>query len=77
MRMSRLRETAASYYFWPGIALAGLAAGMAVWAVTLWRQDWAGQVMWSAFFALAASGLLVLAFRESHPATGRPGHERG
>lgn len=67
MSMRRLHESAGSYYFWPGIALVGLASGMALWAVTLWREDWAGQVMWSAFFALAASGLLVLAFRESRP----------
>lgn len=73
MRLRRLRETADSYYFWPGVALVGLAAGMALWALTLWREDWAGQVLWSAFFALAASGFLTLAFRESHREVRRPG----
>lgn len=63
--MRRLRELPTSYYFWPGLALVGLAAGMAIWAGTLWRVDWAGQVMWSAFFALAGLGFLTLAFRET------------
>ena len=77
MRLRRLRETAASYYFWPGVALVGLAAGMALWAVARWRVDWAGQVIWSVFFALAAAALLGLAFREARADTARPGHERG
>ena len=68
MRPSWLRETAESYYFWPGLALAALAIGMALWGLTLWRQDWAGQIMWSALFGLAGCVLLALAFAESrHP----------
>jgi hypothetical protein len=56
-----------SYYFWPGAALLALAAGMGVWAATLWHEDWAGQVMWTVVFAVAALILLVLAYRESRP----------
>jgi len=67
MRHLRLRHILPSYYFWPGAALLGLAAWMAVWAWTLWREDWAGQVMWSVVFALVAATLLVLAWRDSRP----------
>lgn len=65
MTLSRVRAMIGTYYFWPGAALLALAIGMGVWAVTLWREDPAGQVIWSVFFVLPASGLLVLAFRES------------
>jgi FtsH-binding integral membrane protein len=67
MKALRLREMLSSYYFWPGAALLALAIGMAIWAWTLLREDWAGQVMWSVVFALVAAILIVLAWRESRP----------
>jgi hypothetical protein len=71
MKLLRLREMVGSYYFWPGAVLMVLAIGMAAWAATLWRVDWAGQVMWSVVFGVAASILLVLAYRESRPSPRR------
>jgi len=56
-----------SYYFWPGAVMLALAAGMAVWAVMLSHEDWAGQVMWSVVFLVVAVVLVVLAWRESRP----------
>lgn len=67
MRALRLREMTGSWYFWPSIALLGLAVGMAAWAAALAHEDWLGQAMWSAFFAMIGVLLLVLAFRESRP----------
>ena len=40
---------------------------MAAWAAALAHEDWLGQAMWSAFFAMIGVLLLVLAFRESRP----------
>jgi len=73
MRTLRLREMTASWYFWPGVALLGSAAGMAAWAAALAQEDWFGQAMWSTFFALIAVILLVLAYRESRPEPLRTG----
>lgn len=63
--MRRLRQSAGSYFFWPGAVVLALALGMAAWGLVLHRVDWAGQAMWSVFFALVAAGLLTLAYRES------------
>jgi len=66
MKTLDLSEVRYSLYFWPAVALAGIAVFFFGWAALISTQNWVGQAIWGAAATLIAMTLLFTAIRASH-----------